>query len=1203
MILKRLFRKCALFLGTIFIGLITGFILLTLVTQTPFFRQWLRKTIIQQTQNRWGLSLSIKQIEGNLLTSVSFHSMELQNREGEKLSLDKLQIIFSPLELFRRKLTFPLLSLSGLKITIIKTEDRLVRILPFPPPSPKAASQKQKKANIPSVDFLLHHVHVQDGSIGFHDYSQKQLQKTQLHRIQADLSAAYFPRKETHTWQGHIQNFSFALTHPYELTVTNIQGNISRDLSSNINLSLLLSFEAEKQKCRCQVEGNLDLIDPTFPQYRVQTRLTQFPVAFWLPQKHKSGPPPSVDLQIRLEGKGIKPEEISLDFDVDSKPFILHEQNIDSVGISGQFKKNTLEINKLAIRSPMGLLSMEGQIDLTAPLPYQVTLSFEHLDAGKLSIQGIPSSQLSGKIRLRGMVGQNFPETFHSSGSVQLFPSLIGEKFLDHLLITGDYEAERLRLSQADIRLEGADLSMHGTISRRKMNVYWDLEKLDLAQIGIQHKSAPLEGIVAGEGKITGSLENPQFEAKIMATDILYKDYLLKQVTLEGKGEGLSFQTLNFSLGMQSSSFSSNQQNFMDSFTLEADKKGPEINWALQGSSGANQIVHAQGELKIPRLWHISAHVNELAFPLNQTIWQNQKPIHVEFDPSIGLTVHSLVFGAERQGTLSLEGEIKWAGSQRMELLFSGLPLQITKKWTGKVTPLSGTLDGKVLLTGTRASPEIEGALKFEKGKWGEFSFDQFIHSFQYQEKNLTTTLSLIQDEKKLLHITGQLPMDLSFAPVKNRWSAPGLAIHIKIEELGLGFLPPIAPFIAQISGSVSSTGRISGSLSEPKFEGNMEFLNTSFQIKPFLQIFTVKNAHITGDNQGITIDEIALQGESGVGKFSGRLALSEFPRSPIKANLKMDKWKILYSDGTYFLLSGELAAQGIPPQISVSGEVLVPEGKIRLSDFMLGQKKYPEVQIVKQKGDEEKIIAKKPSFFSRNISLDVKLKIPKNLWVSSDQASLELKGDLALKKTSLKPQIITGNIQSIRGIYVFYGKEFAIQKALIQFQGLPQMNPILDMKTVYKVGDINIFILITGTKNAPLVSLQSEPPLSQDDIVSYLVFGRATEDLNQRESAGLQGEAFALLGRVVATQVMGVFGEKLPVDTIQIRASEQGTSSLEFGKYVTRDVFVSFGKEFGLEGSEQLRVEYYLYSNLTLETEIRSDERSGVDLIWKKDF
>jgi len=132
---------------------------------------------------------------------------------------------------------------------------------------------------------------------------------------------------------------------------------------------------------------------------------------------------------------------------------------------------------------------------------------------------------------------------------------------------------------------------------------------------------------------------------------------------------------------------------------------------------------------------------------------------------------------------------------------------------------------------------------------------------------------------------------------------------------------------------------------------------------------------------------------------------------------------------------------------------------------------------------------------------------------------------------------------------------------------------------------------------------LQSEPPLSQDDIISYLVFGRATEDLNQRESAGLQGEAFALLGRVVATQVMGVFGEKLPVDTIQIRASEQGTSSLEFGKYVTRDVFVSFGKEFGLEGSEQLRVEYYLYSNLTLETEIRSDERSGVDLIWKKDF
>jgi translocation and assembly module TamB len=249
--------------------------------------------------------------------------------------------------------------------------------------------------------------------------------------------------------------------------------------------------------------------------------------------------------------------------------------------------------------------------------------------------------------------------------------------------------------------------------------------------------------------------------------------------------------------------------------------------------------------------------------------------------------------------------------------------------------------------------------------------------------------------------------------------------------------------------------------------------------------------------------------------------------------------------------------------------------------------------------------VEQKSSFFQPNVSLDLNVTIPRNLWVSAEQANLELKGELGIRKDYGQNPIVTGFIESIRGTYTFYSKEFTIQKAIVQFQGLPEINPLLDMTTVYKVGETNIFILITGTRKSPIVRLESDDKtLSQDQIVSLLVFGQPIENLNQRESASLQGEAFALLGRVVATQVLGVFGEKLPVDTVQIRASKEGTSTLEVGKYLTRNIFVSFGKEFGQEkGAEQIVVEYYLYSNLTLNAEIRNDQRSGVDLIWKKDF
>ena len=112
MAVKGIIRKCALFLGTIFIGFILCFVLLTFITQTSFFRQWLLTIINHQTRNRWGISLSIEQIKGNLFTDLSFHSVTLQNQKGEYISLDRLQITFSPYELFRRRLSFPLLSLT-----------------------------------------------------------------------------------------------------------------------------------------------------------------------------------------------------------------------------------------------------------------------------------------------------------------------------------------------------------------------------------------------------------------------------------------------------------------------------------------------------------------------------------------------------------------------------------------------------------------------------------------------------------------------------------------------------------------------------------------------------------------------------------------------------------------------------------------------------------------------------------------------------------------------------------------------------------------------------------------------------------------------------------------------------------------------------------------------------------------------------------
>jgi len=1318
---KQLIRSLAILLSSIAVSLGALLLILAMVTQTAFFRSWLRTTLIQETQKRFGLALSVDRIGGNLVTGLTLEKGELQGSTGERLSLDRLKVRFSPISLLFGRVTFPLVSVSGLHLTVIRTAEGYYRVLPFSMP-PSSAKQLDS-SSLPLLDFrsLL----IQDGSLTFRDYFR--MSAMTEHRqglpapqepteivaqgIQADLSLGLYFRQGARDWETHIRSLSLSSLSPYQVTIQKIQGGIGyhqgsleinglealtsqsqiwmqgkvtlgkepffdvrarfpkislselqsisdkarqalpatilrlsklegeasvRGTLKDLACTSLLFFNAGKQKVQWQTTGTLDFSDPGLPLYHLRTKFKQFPVSWWLPPKKGAGLslpqglPESVDLSARIKGEGIRPGEISVEFDADISPFILFGRPVTAVDLSGQLDTYHLQLTKLEVYSPVGRARLQGQIDLRSPFFYQLTLSFQQLDLE--GIKGFPSTRLAGEAQLQGnwefsgISGHpgvsglswykrgNQRSGFQASGSIRLFPSRVGERFLDSLLLEGDFEDGLVHLSQGNISMDGLNLSLFGMASSQRLHLTWNLRELDLSQLkeGMGSTLASLpEGIISGRGKVTGNPKSPRVEGELAGRDISFRDYRVSNVVVKGIAEGSSFETLDFDAEVQVSSFWRSQQKLQESLKVKANKKGPRITWQMQGVQEGNRSSQARGSMEIPQARQVSARIDEVSFPLGEVTWRSIGPIQVEWDSGV-LKIISLRVGAgQGQGYLSVQGEIKRTGQQTMQIQMSGFPLQAIAKWTGQKISLSGTLDGEVSIAGTRSLPEISGNLEAVKGKWSPIatgapcSFDRLAQEFAYSQKNLTFTASLTQAGKETLHLSGNLPVDLSFSPVQDRLSGKGVQVKADIQEMDLSFLPSILPQMAEVKGAISGTGEMTGSLKDPQFGLSVGFINTSFRIKPLLQVFKVRKALIKGNSRRIVFEEVELAGKSGMGKFSGVAELSGFSVKSLDARLKMDKWKIVYSRDTYFVFDGDLSAQGLLSRISLSGSVQVPEGKVKLKDLAFSRQSNQEIQVVEERGDEMRLAEKKAAFFKPNVSMNVDVIIPRNLWVNGDQTDLELKGELGIRKAYAQNPVVTGSIESIRGTYTFYSKEFTIQKAIVQFQGTPEINPLLDMITVYKVGETNINILITGTRKSPIVRLQSDDKtLSQDQIISLLVFGHPLENLNQREAASLQGEAFALLGRMVAMQVLGIFGEKLPLDTVQIRASKEGTSTLEVGKYLTRNIFVSFGKEFGQEkGSEQIVVEYYLYSNLTLNAEIRNDQRSGVDLIWKKDF
>lgn len=1254
-------------------------LLIIIFTNSPYFHHKITSLLIEQANKRYNLIVSIKKIQGNPFTGLSFSQFEIKNPKGEKIFIESGKLIFSPLPLLQKRISIPFISLSGLTMTITQAQGGRLQIAPFPLlTSPESwPEQEQVKS---SFNLSLPNLSIQDGEVLFTDASSSEAPppKYVLQKIQAQISFSTSGKRKQKRIYTRIKNLSFLLE-PLHLPINSLQGEFSYEsnhleckqgelrtpqsillfqgkiklgldpfldlamsspqfstteffnlapalklqlppallyltkLQGHVNLrgtrsqlawSTDLSLEIKKKYLSfLQASGRLDLTDLVFPKYQAQLSFEKFPLLLWLPKHTKTNLPHYLSFRVSVDGSGKKPEHLESNFIFSLSPFLLYGEQIEKFILYGRFQDQSLTISSLKIQNQAGLVELQGQIETKPPFSYETSIIFHHFNCAKIRSLALPSSRLAGEIHLHGLLGKTLPDDFYTLFSIQLSPSRLGDRYLDALKLGGEIESGRLRLSEGRLELEGLCVIIKGFISRQKIDLAFHLKNLDLALLPLDNLWLTREGIISGEGKITGSLANPLLEGIFAASQVKDKYSRIEQIKVKTKVRGWPLENLAGDLELQISSWSFHQQKMLKNLLLLLKKSGQVFEWIVQGVTEENQSVRAEGLIEIRRPNIISSLINKISLPFNKVNWENQDPIQFEIDTAAkSLNISSLTLKSLQGGLIFLEGKIEGLGKQELNLQVSHFPLQTVKNFFHWPFPLQGVTSGKASVSGTRLEPEFQGWLTIDQGRLAGLKFDTLVHSFSYGRKLLTIETTILQKEREVFSGYGQLPVDLTFSLVKNRWSLPGLKIKTRLTHLDLSFLPSFLPFLERSAGNISGLGEIKGSLANPIFSIILDFEKTSFKIKRLDQTFTIRKASIKGNNQRLNLTDLDIQAEGGLGKLFGYFELSNFRPQKIELKLKMNNWKIFYSTKTFLTLDGLISAQGSLPALKLSGKISLPEGKIQLSDLKFYQQTSPEIEIIRE---EEAVVMteKKPSFFLQNLTLSLKVNAPRNLWLMGDRANLEIKGDLDLRKSAgLKPTI-SGTVDSVRGLYKFYGKEFIVQMANLQFQGLPEINPLLDMKTVYTAREVQIFIFITGTKNAPIITLQSEPPLPQNEIISYLVFGRPAEELNQRESATLQGEAFALLGRIVATQVLGVFGEKLPVDTIQVRASEQGTSSLELGKYLTRDVFISFGKEFGLAGTEQIRVEYYFYSNLTIETEIRSDERSGIDLIWKKDF
>jgi len=229
----------------------------------------------------------------------------------------------------------------------------------------------------------------------------------------------------------------------------------------------------------------------------------------------------------------------------------------------------------------------------------------------------------------------------------------------------------------------------------------------------------------------------------------------------------------------------------------------------------------------------------------------------------------------------------------------------------------------------------------------------------------------------------------------------------------------------------------------------------------------------------------------------------------------------------------------------------------------------------------------KKSTFFVKNISLNLNIKSQKGIVYAQNGSYFIAYPKLKIdKKFNNFTKILGDVILDKKSNYKFKGKVFYIKRGKISFKGKNSV-AYLNIVMYYKGREYNININISGNSNRPIIFFSSNPPLTKEQILAYLLF-------NDTAAAGShsQESMMNLVGGVLAKSFFSSIG--LKIDKLSIK--ENGFS---IGKAINDKVIIYYNQE-GETPSVKTRIDITKSIHSIIEV---GEEKQSADIIFSKEY
>ena len=881
------------------------------------------------------------------------------------------------------------------------------------------------------------------------------------------------------------------------------------------------------------------------------------------------------------------------------------------------------------LETPAGQVTVDGVLALDGPVPAyrgQGAVTGFRLDR---VVGGIPETVLTARFGIEG--AGDSPETLDGDATVEVFEGRVADidvyrgaarVSVRNGLATVDTLSLRSRLG--DVVAGGTFGIARGVEGERTLSVNADslavLEPFLFPDavpddIGFR-RNAGVDGRLQVTADIAGNLESWSATGFAEGTSLVYEDASLARVQAD-----FDFSARDDAIRLDGT---------LDSLQV-GSRRVPHARVSGTYQAGAGDVVVSASGIGSQRLeldggfrrvtGGAAFELRGLTVTSRDGVWALADSASGRIDPA-GLALEPVVLTrSPGDARISLSGVLPWLGDGIGETLTANFAIEMADVRIGEVlrlaqtdTLVDGQLNGRLTIGGSARSPIMSGRFAVAPFRYDEAVIDSLSGNGTYRDRVFEGAFGGWSGGERLVSGTGAIPLDLTLRDMEDRRVDEPMRVALRAEDVPAGLLGFLAPGFTGITGNVAGEVEVAGTPLRPEHQGQFTLGNGQGRFGPAGVTYSDATLRATLPG-GSRVDVYAdFRTSTGTGRIRGSLDFEEL-RDPLfdlelvarrlEATRRRDV--VAIADGTV-----HLGGRYSRPVLSTPDRLRVIQGELNLAEIW---RQYQIVQLdtsLFQVIDTAQVAfrpAGRSAFLDNLVVQNASIALDRDVWLRSRELDVEVTGELAVSYDRQAGDVrLTGSLEALRGTYDLQvlqttGRRFDIRGGTVEFVGTPGIDPDLDINATYRVrrrlGDpIDVIATVSGTLQQPRINLtsDSDPPVSESDLASYLVFGRSSLELTQSESdlisTSVVGMVRPMLSGLASTGLRSVAANVLglPLDYVALTQPEYAYSD-----------YVDQSRDYGARGlfiDTQLEVGFYAASNLFLISSLRLAEpgQSGGD-------